>query len=285
MAFSFPLHLPMVIPSTLAPLSIRLDRLNHAFWRSQILPTVRAHDLEGFLLGTRLKPTEFLSYSTTCHDPIRNPDYLTWMRLDQFLMSWLLSSINEQMLGHVFQCNTSTEIWKVLDQLFSTRSRAQILQLRGSLQTTRKGTESVEEYILKMKGISHALMAAGQHVSDDELILYILGGLGSDCESVVVNLTSRDSVTLQEVQYLLQTHEMRLEHLTTASVVEFPNSEGFFLINNEVLLIFEVIKQTLEDALAVEVGFVLPLEAATISFQERAVSFCVRFVVNLDTLL
>ena len=66
-----------------------------------------------------------------------------------------------------FQCNTSTEIWKVLDQLFSTRSKAQILQLRGSLQTTRKGTESVEEYILKMKGISHALMAAGQHVSDD----------------------------------------------------------------------------------------------------------------------
>ena len=96
-------------------------------------------------------------------------------------MSWLLSSITEQMLGRVW-CNTSAEIWKVLDQLFSTRSKERILQLRFSLQTTRKGAEFVEEYILKMKGISHALIAAGQHVSDDELILYILGGLGFDFE-------------------------------------------------------------------------------------------------------
>ena len=103
-------------------------------------------------------------------------------------MSWLLSSITEQMLGHV-RCNTSAEIWKVLDQLFSIRSKAQILQLRFSFQTTRKGAESFEEYIIKMKGISHALMAASRHVSDDELILHILGGLGSDFE-YVVNLTS-----------------------------------------------------------------------------------------------
>ena len=57
----------------------------------------------------------------------------------------------------------------------------------------------MEEYILKMKGITHDLMAAGQHVSDDKLILYILGGLGSDFESIVVNLTSRDAITLQEL--------------------------------------------------------------------------------------
>ena len=65
-------------------------------------------------------------------------------------MSWLLSSITEQMLGRVW-CNTSAEIWKVLDQLFSTRSIARILQLRFSLQTTRKGAEFVEEYILKIQ--------------------------------------------------------------------------------------------------------------------------------------
>ena len=40
-------------------------------------------------------------------------------------------------------------------------------------------------------------------MSDDELILYILGGLGSDFESVVVNLTLRDFITLEEVQFLL----------------------------------------------------------------------------------
>ena len=65
-------------------------------------------------------------------------------------------------------------------------------------------------------------MAAGQNVSDDELILYTLSGL----EAVVVNLTSRDLVTLQEFQYLLQTHEMRLEQLSAASMVTLPISEA-----------------------------------------------------------
>ena len=55
------------------------------------------------------------------------------------------------MLGHVVHCKTSAEIWNVFDQLFSTRSKARILQLRFSLQTTQKGADFMEEDILKMK--------------------------------------------------------------------------------------------------------------------------------------
>ena len=97
-----------------------------------------------------------------------------------------------------------------------------------SLQTTQKGSDSVEEYILKMKVIAHDLVAAGKHISEDELISYILVGLGSDFDSVVVTLTSRDAITLQEVQYWLQTHEMHLEQLAATSLTEFSNSEVFF---------------------------------------------------------
>ena len=50
-------HLPIVIPSTMVPLSIRLDKLNYVFLQSQTLLVVKAHDLEYFLLGTLLKPT------------------------------------------------------------------------------------------------------------------------------------------------------------------------------------------------------------------------------------
>ena len=105
--------------------------------------------LKDFLLGTGIKPPEFLSDSSNSASSSCNPDYLTWIRLDHFPMSWLLSSVSEQMLGHVVHCKTSAEIWNVFDQLFSTRSKARILQLRFSLQTTQKVVESVEEYILK----------------------------------------------------------------------------------------------------------------------------------------
>ena len=136
-------------------------------------------------------------------------------------MSWLLSSIIELMLGHVVHYKTSDEIWKVFDQLFTTRSKVRILLLRFSLQTTRKGVESVEEYILKMTAITYDLMATRHNVLDDELILYILGGLGSDFESVVVNLTSRYFITIYEVQFLLQTHKICVEQLAITSFTSF----------------------------------------------------------------
>ena len=70
------------------------------------------------------------------------------------------------------------------------------------LQTTKKGATSIEEFILKMKTNANALITTGHQIFDDELILYILGGLGLEFDSVVVNVTSHDSITLQEVQFM-----------------------------------------------------------------------------------
>ena len=82
------------------------------------------------------------------------------MRIDQFVMSWLLSFISEQMIDHVIHCKYSVEIWNVLENIFSTKSKARALQLCLSLQTTKKGGRSVEDYILKMKSFANSLMAA-----------------------------------------------------------------------------------------------------------------------------
>ena len=62
-------HLPLTLPSILPPVSVKLDRSNYVLWKSQVLPTVRAYDLEGFLLGTKSQPFETLSDST-------NPDFV-----------------------------------------------------------------------------------------------------------------------------------------------------------------------------------------------------------------
>ena len=66
-----------------------------------------------------------------------------------------------------------------MGQLFSTKSKVRLLHLRFFLKTTKKGSLSIEDYFLKMKTIAQDLMSASQSVSDDELVLYILGDLGS----------------------------------------------------------------------------------------------------------
>uniref|UniRef100_A0A803NF93 Reverse transcriptase Ty1/copia-type domain-containing protein n=1 Tax=Cannabis sativa TaxID=3483 RepID=A0A803NF93_CANSA len=148
-----------------------------------------------------------------------NPAFHNWIRLDQFLMHWLMNSVFEHMLGHVINCRTSHEIWTTFAQLFATRSRARLLQLHNLLQTTKKGSLSIEEYILKMKQHADQLAPAGQPIHDEDLVLYILGGLGTKYEAVVINLTSRtEPLTLQEVQFMLESQEMGIQQQTTDSL-------------------------------------------------------------------
>ena len=73
---------------------------------------------------------------------------------------------------------------------------------------------TIPDYFLKMRNIVDTLASTGQLISDGELLLYVLGGLGLEYGFVVVNLTARqDSFSLQEAQFLLQSHEMRLDQL------------------------------------------------------------------------
>ena len=134
------------------------------------------------------------------------------------------------MLGHVLHCTTSSKVWKTLDLLFSTKSKAPLLHVRFLLQTTKKGTMSIEDYVLKMKSFAHELMSAGQLIPDDELVIYILGGLSTEYESVTVNLTFKDSVT----QYTLQAHELRLENFNASSVMEVSHATTNLTLNNNV---------------------------------------------------
>ena len=130
------------------------------------------------------------------------------------------------MLGHIIHCKTASEIWKTLEQLFSTKSKARILNFRLMLQSTKKGSMTIEDYFLKMKSLSHELMVAGQPVSEDELVLHVLGGLGPEYEYVVATLTSKDSVSITEAQFLLQTHESRLENFHSIQMTDVSSASA-----------------------------------------------------------
>ncbi|KAH6790748.1 hypothetical protein C2S51_005754 [Perilla frutescens var. frutescens] len=154
-------HLPTI--------HIRLDRSNYAFWRMQVLATIRAHGFTGFIDPSNVPPSQFLPTSSTGRC-IPNPE-----------------------------CHTTCDLWRVLESLFQSQSKARVMQLRFQLQTTRKDNMSVDDYFLKMRSFADLLAGAGHPIADDELILYILAGFGPEYEAIVVNLTHRsDPVTLQE---------------------------------------------------------------------------------------
>lgn len=99
--------------------------------------------------------------------------------------------------------------------MFASQSRAHIMQLRLQLQTTKKGSQSMVDYLQKMKTIADNLAVASQPLNEDDLILHILGGLGSDYDALVISVTSRtEPITLTDLNGLLLSHEYRLEQAT-----------------------------------------------------------------------
>ncbi|XP_062118834.1 uncharacterized protein LOC133832512 [Humulus lupulus] len=79
-----------------------------------------------------------------------------------------------------------------------------------------------------MKGFVDGLRAIGHPITNDQLILYILPGVGNEYEMVVVNLTSKDPVTILEVLYLVHNHEMRLELNQATSVLDLSGAAANF---------------------------------------------------------
>ncbi|KAL5768045.1 hypothetical protein ACOSQ2_014828 [Xanthoceras sorbifolium] len=79
---------------------------------------------------------------------------------------------------------------------------------------------SVSEYILKIRSIADCLVAAGQQVSDRDLLMNILEGLDTEFDVVVVNITSLQSaISVRQAQFLLMSYEARMnQNASSASL-------------------------------------------------------------------
>ena len=127
---------------------IKLTQSNFMLWKSQVISSIRANELEGFVDGSHVCPPKvFMSLGpnrTTITTP--NPEYQIWRKQDHILLSWLLSSLSERVLGTVVDCSTSCEVWTTLANQFGARTRARVLYLRTQIQTTKKGSSTIHEY-------------------------------------------------------------------------------------------------------------------------------------------
>ncbi|KAJ9675317.1 hypothetical protein PVL29_024318 [Vitis rotundifolia] len=95
-------------------------------------------------------------------------------------------------MGLIIGYQTSHVAWSALEKIFSASSRARIMQLRLEFQTTRKGSLSMMEYILKLKMIIDNLAVIGEPISERDQVLQLLGGLGVEYNPIVASLTSRE---------------------------------------------------------------------------------------------
>ncbi|KAH9736625.1 retrovirus-related pol polyprotein from transposon RE1 [Citrus sinensis] len=201
---------------------VKLDRSNYLVWKAQVRASIIANGLEGFVTGDSICPDRYLnltegessSSAMLISQRQENPEYIVWMKTDKLLQSWMLSSMVDNVLIMVINCESSLELWKRLGQIFMSQSKARFLPLKLQIQSTKKGSLSVSDYFNKMKKIGDSLAIGGNALSSNELIMHLLTGLDDSCESLVTNILTRlekEELTVEEVYSMLLSHETRLE--------------------------------------------------------------------------
>ena len=117
-------------------------------------------------------------------------------------------------MTHIVGLSTAHDVWLTLERMFSSQSKARIMQIRYQLSTLKKGSLSVIEYFQKLKQLVDTLTAVHRPLDDFEVNSYLLAGLSSDYESMIASIQMLAApMSLDELYGHLLTHEQCLTQL------------------------------------------------------------------------
>ena len=193
------------------PIALKLNEENYLLWKQQVLAAIRGHNLQQYIVSSSSIPPQFLSLEDEVLGTL-NPEFLAWEQKDQLLLSWLLSSLSEPMLTRFVGCNQSRQLWDQIHQHFHSQARSKVRQYRSELWNIKKGSCTVNEYLLRIKALVDSLTFAGKPISTQEHIEIILDGLPEEYNSFITAITTRrNPCTLPEIESLLFDCEARLD--------------------------------------------------------------------------
>lgn len=196
------------LPTTV---SVKLDRDNYLLWKSLVLPLIRGCKLDGYILGTKECPEQFIS--TNDKTKKSNPDYEEWIAHDQALLGWLRNSMAIDIATQLLRCETAKELWDEARGLAGAHTKTRTIYLKSEFHNTRKGEMKMDQYLLKMKNLSDKLKLAGSPISSSDLIIQTLNGLDADYNPVVVKLSDQINLTWVDLQAQLLAFENRMKQL------------------------------------------------------------------------
>lgn len=198
-------------------IAYKLDEKKFHLWRQQVEPYINAHNLTDLVICTQVPP-KFVNDEARRQGTV-SPTYSSWLQKDQLLLSWLQSTLSSEILSRVLGCTHSHQLWDRLFNYFQKQTRARARQLRVELCASTLDSQSVSDYLLKIRTIVDALASIGDPVPVTHHIDVILEDLPSEYASVVSVVESKfGDMDLDEVEILLIAHELRLNKFKKQSV-------------------------------------------------------------------
>ncbi|MQM05339.1 hypothetical protein Taro_038146, partial [Colocasia esculenta] len=202
---------PPVMPGTMSLLTIKLTHENYVRWRRQFSAALRATGYLGIIDGSDVCPPATIPGSD--NNPCSNPAHISWQKRDALVLSWMLASMTDSVAALVPECETAHATWTALARALASHSGARVLQLRTQLQSLRRGSSTITEYMQTIKGIADSLTIIGEPVREQDLIMQVLAGLGPSYNTFIPSVTTRiRDVSLEDLHAMLLAHESFMQH-------------------------------------------------------------------------
>ena len=202
---------PLIALNITAQINEKLTPSTFPQWRAQFEALLIGYDLLDYVNGAALCPS---SDGTSSADLIKTH----WVRQDKLILSAILASTSPTITSLIATSKTSHDAWKKLHNLYASRSRTRAMQLKEELTLIQRGNRSIPNYLHAVKALADEIAIIDHPISDDDLTLYVLNGLGPDFREIAAPIRAREtSLAFEELHDLLVGHESYLRRLEAAT--------------------------------------------------------------------
>ena len=81
----------------------------------------------------------------------KDPEYSQWARYDSIVISWIIESIDSNLVNQFLDFLTARNLWKVIETLHSSDNDGlQIFDLTVKTNKIEQGTKTIEKYYSKL---------------------------------------------------------------------------------------------------------------------------------------
>ncbi|KAM1411401.1 hypothetical protein COP1_024098 [Malus domestica] len=210
-----------LVSTVSASVHVKLDDSNYLNWQFQMQLLLDGHGIMGFVDGSTSCPARFVQRSGNSavdrnNEPglstVENEDYIVWKMHDRALMQLITATLSPVAVSCAIGSVSSQDLWTRLKEQFSTVSRTSIFQMKSNLQTIKKGSDSVSQYLQKIKEARDYLSAAGVHFADEDIVILALNGLPPEYNTFRCVIRGRENViSLKEFRSQLLAEELIVE--------------------------------------------------------------------------
>jgi histone deacetylase 1/2 len=131
---------------------------------------------------------------------IPNPQYSAWHQQDQAILTAIVCSLAESVLGMMTMVSTSRKAWETLAYSFASQSTARVMAIRGELQKLKKLDKPALVFFNEIKVLADTLASIGQPLCPDEFSGVLCAGLDGEYDALVHMVLARALTYLMPIR-------------------------------------------------------------------------------------